>query len=139
MSGIRGAGIECRGDAERSWFENAFRPAHYGRRYGRLGAQDGHPASGTRTPRGAGYFFTETAKIADVVLPAAGFTEKIGTVTNLERRLQQINKAEEPIGESKPDWWIIQELARRMGVSMNYGGPADIIKEFRMFIVACLT
>ena len=77
-------------------------------------------------------FLTETAKIADVVLPAAGFTEKTGTVTNLERRLLQINKAEEPIGESKPDWWIVQELARRMGVSMNYGGPADIMKDIRM-------
>ena len=58
---------------------------------------------------------SETAKLAHVVLPAASSAEKSGTFTNLERRLQQLNKAEEPVGESRPDWEIIQEIAKKMG------------------------
>ncbi len=76
-------------------------------------------------------FLTETAKIADVVLPAASFIEKTGTFTNLERRLQQINRAEDPVAESKPDWEIIQAVARKMGASMNYASAAAIMKEIR--------
>ena len=76
-------------------------------------------------------FLTETAKLAHVVLPAAASAEKSGTFTNLERRLQQLSKAEEPLGESRPDWEIIQEVAKRMGGSMNYGGVGDILKEIR--------
>jgi NADH-quinone oxidoreductase chain G len=76
-------------------------------------------------------FMTETAKLAHVVLPAASSAEKAGTFTNLERRLQQLNKAEEPVGESRPDWEIIQDIAKRMGGPMNYGSVRDILGEIR--------
>jgi predicted molibdopterin-dependent oxidoreductase YjgC len=79
-------------------------------------------------------FMTETAKIADVVLPAVASAEKAGTFTNLERRLQQLNKAEEPIGESRFDWEIIQDIAKRMGGSMHYGSARDILKEIRSVV-----
>jgi len=59
-------------------------------------------------------FFTETAQLADVVLPGVSFAEKDGTFTNTERRVQRVYKALEPVGDSKPDWWIITELARRL-------------------------
>lgn len=81
-------------------------------------------------------FLTETAKRADVVLPATSFVEKSGTVTNLERRLRRIDKAEEPIGESRPDWQIIQALAQKMGASMNYGSSASIMKEIKAVVPA---
>lgn len=76
-------------------------------------------------------FMTETARLAHVVLPAASSAEKSGTFTNLERRLQQLNKTEEPVGESRPDWQIIQEIAKKMGSSMHYGSAGDILKEIR--------
>jgi len=79
-------------------------------------------------------FMTETAKIADVVLPAAASAEKAGTFTNLERRLQQLNRAEEPIGESRPDWDIIQDIAKRMGSSMHYASARDIMNEIRSVV-----
>ncbi|NTV54863.1 MAG: molybdopterin-dependent oxidoreductase, partial [Syntrophaceae bacterium] len=79
-------------------------------------------------------FMTETAKIADVVLPAAASAEKAGTFTNLERKLQQLNKAEEPLGESRFDWEIIQDIAKRMGGSMHYASARDILKEIRSFV-----
>lgn len=76
-------------------------------------------------------FMTETAKLAHVVLPAASSTEKTGTFTNLERRLQQLNKAEEPVGESRPDWEIIREIAGKMGSPMPFTSDGDIMKEIR--------
>ena len=76
-------------------------------------------------------YLTETAKLAHVVLPAASFVEKRGTVTNLERRLQLIDEAEQPLGESKPDWEIITMLARRMGKDMNYGSAVDVLREIQ--------
>jgi NADH-quinone oxidoreductase chain G len=79
-------------------------------------------------------FMTETAKIADVVLPAAASAEKTGTFTNLERRLQQLNKAEEPFGESRPDWEIIQDIAQRMGGALQYTSPRDIMNEIRSVV-----
>jgi NADH-quinone oxidoreductase chain G len=79
-------------------------------------------------------FMTETARIADVVLPAAASAEKTGTFTNLERRLQRLNKAEEPVGESRPDWEIIQDIAKRMGGSMQYASPRDIMNEIRSVV-----
>jgi len=60
-------------------------------------------------------FMTETAQYADVILPASSFAEKDGTFTNTERRVQRVRKAIEPIGDSKPDWWITSEIAKRMG------------------------
>ena len=58
-------------------------------------------------------FLHETAELADIVLPAASFAEKEGTFTNSERRVQRVRQVIEPIGESRPDWQIVQELARR--------------------------
>ena len=70
-------------------------------------------------------FLTETAKLADVVLPAASFAEKDGTFTNTERRIQRVRKAITPIGGSRPDGEIIQEISRRMGYEM----PGDTAEE----------
>lgn len=74
-------------------------------------------------------FLTETARYADVVLPAASFAEKEGTFTNTERRVQRVNKAIEPVGESKGDWEIVQLIAQAMGASMNYSSSAEIMDE----------
>ena len=59
-------------------------------------------------------FLHETARLADVVLPAASFAEKEGTFTNSERRVQRVRQAVEPVGQSRPDWSIISDLATRM-------------------------
>lgn len=59
-------------------------------------------------------FMHETARLADVVLPASSFAEKDGTFTNSERRVQRVRRAVEPVGESRPDWAIIGDLATRM-------------------------
>jgi formate dehydrogenase alpha subunit len=75
-------------------------------------------------------FLSESAQLAHVVLPAASFAEKDGTFTNTERRIQRVRKALEPIGHSKPDWWIICEIAKKMGASgFNFSHPSDIMKE----------
>jgi len=75
-------------------------------------------------------FLTGTAEFADVVLPGASFAEKDGTFTNLERRVQLIRKAIEPVGQSKPDWLIICEIARRMGArGFDFTSPAEIMDE----------
>ena len=60
-------------------------------------------------------FLTETAKLADVVLPAVTYAEKDGTFTNTERRVQRVRKAIPAIGEAKDDWWIVAEIAKRLG------------------------
>ena len=78
-------------------------------------------------------FLTETAKLADVVLPAASFAEKDGTFTNTERRIQRVRKAIEPIGNSKPDWWIICQLALRMGAqNFDFRHPSEVMGEITM-------
>lgn len=75
-------------------------------------------------------FMNETAQYADVVLPAASFAEKDGTFTNTERRFQRVRKAIEPIGDSKTDWWITCEIAKRMGAKgFDYSCAEDIAKE----------
>lgn len=74
-------------------------------------------------------FLTETAQLADVVLPAASFAEKTGTFTNTERRVQLVRQAIKPIGDSRPDWQILQEIGRRLGLTMNYSSPAEIMDE----------
>jgi formate dehydrogenase major subunit len=76
-------------------------------------------------------FLTETAYLADVVLPATAWPEKDGTVTNTDRMVQLGRKALEAPGEARPDLWIIQELARRLGLSWNYTGPKDVWNEMR--------
>ena len=74
-------------------------------------------------------FLTETAELADVVLPAACFAEKDGTFTNTERRVQRVRKAVEPPGEAKEDSWIIMELAKRLGYWMKYDSVEEIFHE----------
>lgn len=76
-------------------------------------------------------FLTETAKLADVVLPAAMIGEKKGIVTNAARRMQYTDKAVDPPGEAKPDWWIINEIARKMGFEFGYKAVEDIWNEVR--------
>jgi formate dehydrogenase alpha subunit len=74
-------------------------------------------------------FPTETAVIADVILPAAAYAEKDGTFTNTERRVQRGRKAVEPPGEAKPDWEIITLLAEKMGHRFGYKNPEQIMEE----------
>ncbi|WP_409300993.1 formate dehydrogenase subunit alpha [Peribacillus sp. SCS-155] len=74
-------------------------------------------------------FLSRTAEFADVVLPAAPSLEKEGTFTNTERRIQRLYQVLEPLGDSKPDWQIIMELANRMGAGWNYTYPGDIMEE----------
>lgn len=74
-------------------------------------------------------FLTETAELADVILPASSFAEKDGTFTNTERRVQRINKAIEPIGESKADWKIIMEISNLLGYEEYYANPSEIMDE----------
>ncbi|MEC2158460.1 formate dehydrogenase subunit alpha [Virgibacillus halodenitrificans] len=74
-------------------------------------------------------FLTHTAQYADVVLPAAPSLEKDGTFTNTERRIQRLYKALDPMGESKPDWVILKDLANKMGFDWNYRHPSEIMSE----------
>jgi len=74
-------------------------------------------------------FMTQTAKLAQVVLPAASFVEKEGTYTNWERRVQRFSRAYRPLGESKPEWHIISELADRMGRPFGLYSAEGIFKE----------
>ncbi len=77
-------------------------------------------------------FLTETAQLADLVLPAASFAEKEGTFTNTDRRVQRVRKAINPLGESKPDWEIICMLANEMGASgFDFSSPNEIMDEIR--------
>ncbi len=69
-------------------------------------------------------FMTETAWLADVVLPATAWPEKTGTVSNTDRMVQLGKQAIDPPGQAKPDLWIIQQLARHMGLDWNYGADA---------------
>src|SRR5699024_7900117 len=74
-------------------------------------------------------FLTHTAEFADVVLPAVPSLEKDGTFTNTERRIQRLYKVWDPIGEAKPDWQIIKELANAMGFDWDYSHPSEIMDE----------
>ncbi len=74
---------------------------------------------------------TETAQYADVVLPGFSFLEKEGTASNTERRVQVMHKVVEPVGDNREDWWIIMELAKRMGHTWNYTKAEDIFEEIR--------
>jgi len=75
-------------------------------------------------------FLSETALLADVVLPAASFAEIDGTFTNTERRVQRVRKAIELVGDSVPDWEITCRIARKMGVKgFNYDNPSQIMDE----------
>jgi len=74
-------------------------------------------------------FMNETAKIADVVLPAACFAEKDGVFTNSDRRVQRVRKAVTPPGQAKADWEIVMELSAAVGYPMHYNHPAEIYDE----------
>ncbi|MEE8390266.1 MAG: molybdopterin dinucleotide binding domain-containing protein, partial [Anaerolineae bacterium] len=87
-------------------------------------------------------FPTETAAYADVLLPGVSFAEKDGTVTNTERRVQFVRQAVDPVGESRPDWQIICDLAKRVAedgtrvpdwnapyAKWNYASPAEVMGE----------
>jgi formate dehydrogenase major subunit len=74
-------------------------------------------------------FLSRTAQYADVILPAAPSLEKEGTFTNTERRVQRLYQALPPLGDSKPDWWITQEIANRLGAGWSYAHPSDIFTE----------
>ncbi|MDH2300748.1 formate dehydrogenase subunit alpha [Bacillus velezensis] len=74
-------------------------------------------------------FLSRTAQYADVILPAVPSLEKDGTFTNTERRVQRLYQALPTLGDAKPDWWIIQEVANRLGAGWNYTHPSDIFSE----------
>jgi formate dehydrogenase alpha subunit len=77
-------------------------------------------------------FLSETAKLAHVVLPAASFAEKDGTFTNTERRVQRVRKVIEPVGDSRPDWWIVCQVANKLDAKgFDYGDPSEIMEEIR--------
>ena len=73
-------------------------------------------------------FLTETAKYADVVLPASAWPEKDGTVTNTNRQVQMGRTALPLPGNARQDWWIIQEIARRIGLDWSYTAPARRVR-----------
>jgi len=76
-------------------------------------------------------FLTETAYLADVVLAATAWPEKVGTVTNTDRMVQLGRKAIDPPGDAREDFWILNELARRIGVNWYYEHPREVFNEMR--------
>jgi len=75
-------------------------------------------------------FLTDTAQFADVVLPATAWGETDGTCTNTERRVQRLRKAVEPPGQAKPDWWIVAQIAKRLGASgFEWPSAKDVFNE----------
>jgi formate dehydrogenase major subunit len=74
-------------------------------------------------------FLTETACHADVILPASAWPEKDGTVTNTNRQVQMGRQALPLPGDTRVDWWITQEIARRIGMDWNYAHARDIYTE----------
>lgn len=84
-------------------------------------------------------FMTETAWLADVVLPASAWPEKTGTVTNTDRLVQLGRQAIEPPGQAKPDLWLIEQIGRRMGLDWTYNGaPALVYEEMRQAMHASI-
>ncbi|MFO7836410.1 MAG: formate dehydrogenase subunit alpha [Candidatus Thorarchaeota archaeon] len=81
-------------------------------------------------------FLNETAELADVVLPAATWVERQGVHAYIDRRVQKINKIVEPPGEAKPDWWIVCQIAERMGYGNNFdfSSSEEIFEEIRQCV-----
>ena len=76
-------------------------------------------------------FLTETAYLADVILPASAFPEKNGSFTNTDRLVQMGRQAVKPPGDARQDLWIIQELAKRLGLDWQYGHVSEVFDEMR--------
>jgi formate dehydrogenase major subunit len=76
-------------------------------------------------------FLTETAYLADVILPASAFPEKTGSFTNTDRLVQMGRQAIDPPGQAKQDLWIIQEIARRLGLDWQYRHVSEVFDEMR--------
>ncbi|MBL8340389.1 MAG: formate dehydrogenase subunit alpha [Rubrivivax sp.] len=76
-------------------------------------------------------FLTETAYLADVILPAGAFPEKTGTFTNTDRLVQLGRQAVPPPGDARQDLWIIQEVAKRLGLPWHYGHVSEVFDEMR--------
>ena len=76
-------------------------------------------------------FMTETACLADVILPATAFAEKTGTFTNTDRLVQMGRQAIEPPGQAKPDLWIIEQMAKQLGLKWNYQHVSEVFDEMR--------
>jgi len=74
-------------------------------------------------------FLTQTAELADVVLPAASFAEQDGTFTSAECRVQRVRTALEPAAQARPQWQVLCEIARRLGYEMEYAGAEQIMEE----------
>jgi len=74
-------------------------------------------------------FLSETAQYAHVVLPGTTFAEKDGTFTNMERRVQRVRRALRPVGEARPEWAVICQLASKMGYGMEYQDPSEVMEE----------
>lgn len=89
-------------------------------------------------------FINETGRFADVILPGASWAEKDGTFSNTDRRVQRVRKAFEPFGQSRADWEIICDLARRLENKLgrehtarwNYEGPSEILEEMGRLVPA---
>jgi predicted molibdopterin-dependent oxidoreductase YjgC len=79
-------------------------------------------------------FLGETAKLAHVALPACSFAEKEGTMTSAERRVQRLIAATEPVGQSLPDWKILVEISRRMGLPKDYRSPQEVMEEIKELV-----
>ena len=77
-------------------------------------------------------FLTETANFADVILPAAAWPEKTGTVTNTNRQVQMGRPAVPPPGQAREDWWITTELAKRLGLNWTYEHPREVFAEMKL-------
>lgn len=76
-------------------------------------------------------FLTETAYLADVILPASAFPEKTGSFTNTDRLVQLGRQAIDPPGEARPDLWIIGQMANRLGLDWDYGHVSEVFDEMR--------
>lgn len=80
-------------------------------------------------------FLSETARLADVILPAVSFAEKDGTFTNTERRVQRIRKAIPPIGEARSDWSILCDIAKLLdGKGFDFNHPGEIMAEIASLV-----
>jgi len=81
-------------------------------------------------------FMTETAWNADIIFPASAHAEKTGTYTNTNRQVQLGRAVVKPPHNARQDWWIIQEIGRRMGLSWNYKSPRDIFIEMKLVMTS---